>query len=117
MDPRLKTELQHLDGVDVRWDVPRADYTTWHVGGPATCLIRPLHLAGLQRAVQVLNTHTYPFFVLGRGSNVLVSDAGVHAAAGARAHDIAALIQVAREKVFERFQVKLELEIQLLMTS
>jgi len=81
MDPRLKTELQHLDGVDVRWDVPLADYTTWHVGGPATCLIRPLHLAGLQRAVQVLNTHTYPYFVLGRGSNVLVSDAGVRAAA------------------------------------
>ena len=117
MDRRVNTKLQHLDGVGGRWEVPRADYTTWHVGGPATCLIRPLHLAGLQRAVQVLNTHTYPFFVLGRGSNVLVSDAGVHAAAGARAHDIAALIQVAREKVFERFQVKLELEIQLLMTS
>jgi len=81
MDPRLKTELQHLDGVDVRWHVPLADYTTWHVGGPATCLIRPHHLAGLQRAVQVLNTHTYPYFVLGRGSNVLVSDAGVRIAA------------------------------------
>ncbi len=83
MDPRLKTELQHLDGVDVGWDVPLADDTTWHVGGPATCLIRPLHLAGLQRAVQVLNTYTYsyPFFVLGLGSDLLVSDVGVRAAA------------------------------------
>jgi UDP-N-acetylmuramate dehydrogenase len=32
----------------------------------------------------------------------------------ARARDIAGLIQVAREQVFERFQVKLELEIQVL---
>jgi UDP-N-acetylmuramate dehydrogenase len=81
MDPRLKTELQHLDGVDVRWEAPLADYTTWRVGGPATCLIRPLHLAGLQRTVQVLNTYSYPYFALGRGSNLLVSDAGVRAAA------------------------------------
>jgi UDP-N-acetylmuramate dehydrogenase len=81
MNPRLKTELQHLDGVDVSWDVPLAEYTTWRVGGPATCLIRPLHLAGLQRTVQVLNTYSYPYFPLGRGSNLLVSDAGVRAAA------------------------------------
>jgi UDP-N-acetylmuramate dehydrogenase len=81
MDPRLKTELQHLDGVDVRWDVPLAEYTTWRVGGPATCLVRPLHLAGLQRTVRVLNTYSYPYFPLGRGSNILVSDAGVRAAA------------------------------------
>ncbi|HYA03508.1 MAG TPA: UDP-N-acetylmuramate dehydrogenase [Syntrophobacteria bacterium] len=81
MDPRLKAELQHLDGVDVRWDAPLAEYTTWRVGGPATCLIRPLHLAGLQRTVQVLNTYSYPYFALGRGSNLLVSDAGVRAAA------------------------------------
>lgn len=107
MDPRLKTELQHLDGVDVRWGVPWTDRAPWHAGGPATCLIRPLHVAGLQRAVQVLNTHTPLFFVLGRGSNRLVSDAGV------RARDNAALIQVAREKVLERLQVELELEVHL----
>jgi UDP-N-acetylmuramate dehydrogenase len=38
-------------------------------------------LAGLQRTVQVLNTYAYPYFALGRGSNLLVSDAGVRAAA------------------------------------
>jgi UDP-N-acetylenolpyruvoylglucosamine reductase len=102
MDPRLKTELQHLDGVDVRWGVPRADYTAWHVGGPATCLIRPLHLAGLQRAVQVLNTYTYPFFVPGRDSNLLMSDVGGCAAA------------ITLKQAFERFRVKVELEIQVL---
>jgi len=100
MDARSKTELQHLDGVDVRWDVPFAGYTTWHVGGPAMCLIRPLHLAGLQRAVQVLNTHMYPFFVLGRGSNVRARHVWVRTPA------------IRLEKVFERFQVKLEIEIQ-----
>lgn len=98
MDRRVKTELQHLDGVGGRWEVPRADYTTWHVGGPATSLIRPHHLAGLQRAVQVLNDHTYPLFVPGRGSNLVGSDAGVGAAA------------ISLKQAFERFQVKLKIQ-------
>jgi UDP-N-acetylmuramate dehydrogenase len=99
MDPRLNTELQHLDGVDIRWDVPRTDYTTWHVGGPATSLIRPLHLAGLQRAVRVLNPNTYPFFALGRSSDLLLSHAGARGAA------------ITLEQAFERCHVKLEIQV------
>jgi UDP-N-acetylenolpyruvoylglucosamine reductase len=53
-------------------------------------------LAGLQRAVQVLNTHNY--FVLGRGSSLLVSGAGVRAAA------------ITLKQDFERFQVMVELQ-------
>jgi UDP-N-acetylmuramate dehydrogenase len=81
MDPNLKKQLQHLDGVDVDWDVPLAGHTSLRVGGPVSCLISPRHLAGLQTAVRVLNTHHFPYFVMGRGSNLLVADAGVRAAA------------------------------------
>ena len=58
MDPRLKKELQRLDGVKADWD-----------------------LAGLQTAVQVLNQKHYPYFILGRGTNLLVQDAAVRAVA------------------------------------
>jgi hypothetical protein len=46
----------------------------------------------------VLNDHTCPFFVPGRGSNLVGSDAGVGAAA------------ISLEQAFERFQVKLKIQ-------
>ncbi|MEJ2428820.1 MAG: UDP-N-acetylmuramate dehydrogenase [Deltaproteobacteria bacterium] len=81
MDDRLKKELQHLDGVEVDWDIIMAEHTSLRVGGPVFCLLRPLDLVGLQTALQVLNQHHYPYFILGRGTNLLVQDAGMRAVA------------------------------------
>jgi UDP-N-acetylmuramate dehydrogenase len=81
MDSDLKKELQHLDGVAVEWDVTLAGHTSLRVGGPVSCLLRPLNLAGLRSTVQVLSQNNYPYFILGRGTNLLVSDRGVQAAA------------------------------------
>jgi UDP-N-acetylmuramate dehydrogenase len=81
MDPGLRKELQHLDGVEADWDVIMAGHTSLRVGGPVSCLLRPLNLAGLQTAVQVLNQNHYPYFILGRGTNLLVQDAGLKAVA------------------------------------
>ena len=81
MDPRLKKELQRLDGVKADWDVILAGHTSLRVGGPVSCILRPLDLAGLQTAVQVLNQKHYPYFILGRGTNLLVQDAAVRAVA------------------------------------
>ena len=55
---------------------PMSGHTTFKVGGPAACLIE------LEREEQLCNIQRYlsfveiPFFVLGNGSNVLVSDEG-----------------------------------------
>lgn len=55
---------------------PMSGHTTFKVGGPAACLIE------LEREEQLCNIKRYlslvevPFFVLGNGSNVLVSDEG-----------------------------------------
>ena len=81
MEYKLKKELQHLDGVKADWDVIMAGHTSLHVGGPVSCLLRPLELAGLQKAVRVLNQNHYPYFILGRGTNLLVQDAGTRAVA------------------------------------
>lgn len=81
MDPELKKQLQHLDGVKVEWNVMLTGHTSLRVGGPVSCLLRPLNLAGLQTAVQVLNTYHHPYFILGRGTNLLVRDGGSRAAA------------------------------------
>jgi UDP-N-acetylmuramate dehydrogenase len=81
LDPELKKQLQHLDGVEADWDIMLAGHTSLRVGGPVSCLLRPLDLAGLQTAVQVLNQNHYPYFILGRGTNLLVQDAGIRAVA------------------------------------
>lgn len=58
--------------------VVMANYTTARVGGPADALL-PVHTtADLERAVRFLWEEKLPFYILGSGSNVLVSDAGYH---------------------------------------
>jgi UDP-N-acetylmuramate dehydrogenase len=81
MEAKLKKQIQHLDGVEVDWNVMLTGHTSLRVGGPVSCLLRPLNLAGLQTAVQVLNKNHHPYFILGRGTNLLVRDGGSRAAA------------------------------------
>lgn len=53
-----------------------AKHTTWHVGGPADVLFMPY---SVDECIEVLNAATLqniPLFILGNGSNLLVSDKG-----------------------------------------
>ena len=54
-----------------------APYTTFRIGGPADLLAVAHHQETLCRAVTLAWEYDIPCLVLGRGSNVLVSDAGV----------------------------------------
>jgi UDP-N-acetylmuramate dehydrogenase len=59
-------------------DVPIGPLTTYRVGGPAALLVEvdgEDDLAALSRAVRATGL---PVLVVGRGSNLLVADAGVH---------------------------------------
>lgn len=55
---------------------PMASHTTFRVGGPADCLITLENEQQLQKVQRYLHLVEIPFFVLGNGSNVLVSDEG-----------------------------------------
>ena len=65
-----------LGDQQVRSNEPLAHHTTFQVGGPADlyCIIESR--SKLQTALALLNAHNAPYFVLGRGSNLLVSDKG-----------------------------------------
>lgn len=54
---------------------PLADYTTWRVGGPATRLYKPAHLADLIVFLKQLPQNE-PLLWLGLGSNSLIRDKG-----------------------------------------
>ncbi len=62
---------------EVRIDEPLADHTTFRVGGPADLFARPRSGADLTQLLKFAEREAVPWFVLGGGSNILVSDRGV----------------------------------------
>jgi UDP-N-acetylmuramate dehydrogenase len=65
---------------DVQVDARVARYTTWRVGGPARLLCVVRDGEELRRAVETVRAAGLSWIVIGRGSNVLVDDAGVEGA-------------------------------------
>lgn len=60
----------------IRQDVPLAPYTTFGIGGPARFFAEAETEAEVIEAVRWAEGNAVPLFVLGGGSNLLVSDAG-----------------------------------------
>ena len=64
----------------IRRDEPLAGHTTLRVGGPADVYVEPASEADLAAVVNFCNARGVPFFVIGRGSNLLVRDGGFRGA-------------------------------------
>ena len=62
--------------MEFRQKVPLAPYTTFEVGGPAAWFAEAATEADIEAAVEFADARKLRLFVLGGGSNVLVSDAG-----------------------------------------
>ena len=67
--------VERLPGIER--NVPLAPLTTFKVGGPADWLLRTERASEVLAAVEAARADGIPITVLGGGSNVLVSDAGV----------------------------------------
>ena len=55
---------------------PMAGHTTFRIGGPADCLLQLENEEQLKKVQKYLNLIEIPMFILGNGSNLLVSDHG-----------------------------------------
>jgi UDP-N-acetylmuramate dehydrogenase len=60
----------------VQENVPLAPLTTFKLGGPARYFVEAASIAEVEEAVTFSRSHDLPLFVLGGGSNLVVSDAG-----------------------------------------
>ncbi|MFC1735606.1 UDP-N-acetylmuramate dehydrogenase [Candidatus Hydrogenedentota bacterium] len=72
-------QIETIEGFvsgDIRRDEPLSDHTTFRVGGNADLWLRPGPPDDLVSLVAFLSSEQIPYKVMGRGSNVLVSDAG-----------------------------------------
>ena len=61
----------------VKYDVPMAEHTWFRLGGPAKYYVEPTSEEQLLEVVHRCHDNNVPFYVLGRGSNLLVADQGV----------------------------------------
>jgi UDP-N-acetylmuramate dehydrogenase len=64
----------------VRRNEPLSMHTTFRIGGPADLFLEPENRDDFERAIEYLDKKSIPFFLLGRGSNVLACDRGTRKA-------------------------------------
>jgi len=74
---RLGTEIQRRIGVKTSRDEPLARFTTMRVGGPADLFAEVHNAFELRGIVRLARGRGAPYFVMGRGSDLVVSDAGI----------------------------------------
>lgn len=74
---QLISDIQAANIGEIRTNERLAPYTTWKIGGPADCLVIPQTKEQVAAAIQFLYERGVPWTVIGRGSNLLVSDKGI----------------------------------------
>jgi UDP-N-acetylenolpyruvoylglucosamine reductase len=81
----------------IRRDEPMAKHTTLRVGGPADVFVEPASEADLAAIVKLCGEHGIHFFILGRGSNLLVRDGGFRGVVIRLSHPDFSKIEIAGE--------------------
>ena len=77
MNEEIKQKFCREFGSDrVLLEEPMKRHTTFRIGGPAEVFVMPGNLEEVQRILEICRTEDLPYFILGNGSNLLVSDRG-----------------------------------------
>ena len=71
------TDIQRRIGVKTSRDEPLSRFTTMRVGGPADLFATAHNAHELRALVRFARTRGLPHFILGRGSDVVIADAGI----------------------------------------
>lgn len=80
MDNSLIHELIEVlsnDETRVKTNEPMKEHTTFRIGGDAEIMVFPESVEEIKKTVEVAKKHCANVFVLGNGSNLLVSDKGI----------------------------------------
>lgn len=71
------TKLQtYIKEGDILFKEPMSGHTSFRVGGPADYFVQPASREEIREAIMAAKEEKVPFFVIGNGSNLLVSDRG-----------------------------------------
>ncbi|MHB1394197.1 MAG: UDP-N-acetylmuramate dehydrogenase [Clostridia bacterium] len=69
-----------LDIDNILYNEPMKNHTSFKLGGPADIFIEPDNRSELSKAIKSLREHSIPYYIIGNGSNLLVSDKGLRGA-------------------------------------
>ncbi|MDD3277561.1 MAG: UDP-N-acetylmuramate dehydrogenase [Lachnospiraceae bacterium] len=74
---KVSQQFIEAAGADrVKVQEPMKQHTTFRIGGPADYFLTPESIEEVQKLIQICDQQQIPYFILGNGSNLLVSDAG-----------------------------------------
>lgn len=65
-----------LNEEQIHIDAPMKKYTTFKIGGPADILVKPKTEGELSSILKICAKEQLPYYIIGNGSNLLVSDDG-----------------------------------------
>lgn len=68
--------IQIVEEKQVLCDEPMSKHTTFRVGGPADYFVMPQSIEEVQKIVAFCKKSEMPYYIIGNGSNLLVSDSG-----------------------------------------
>ena len=74
MSKKWKNDISGIRNVEVIWNEPLSRHTTYRVGGVVTCIAYPLCAEATTEILKILKLNKVPYFILGKGSNLLVAD-------------------------------------------
>lgn len=83
----------------VRRNEPLAKRTTLRVGGPADVYVEPASEADLAAVLKLCAARDEMFFVLGRGSNLLVRDGGIRGVVICLAHPAFSAVEIVGDRI------------------
>ncbi|WP_245856169.1 FAD-binding protein [Paenibacillus rigui] len=72
--------LIEKSGIPFTTNTPLHSYTTWKIGGPCDLMVFPRSVEEASECIRIFNTAGIPWMIIGKGSNMLVSDDGFHGA-------------------------------------
>ena len=73
---KIIEKLKQIQNLKVEENVMLKKYTTFKVGGPANIFVTPRTKQALMNLTQIINETDQSYFVLGKGSNIIVGDKG-----------------------------------------
>ena len=77
MEQNFETCLYNVvDAAKIQKDEPMKKHTTFRIGGPADYFIMPSNEKELAETIRVCREFSIPIYIVGNGSNLLVSDKG-----------------------------------------
>ncbi len=71
------SEIQKIFKGKITLNEPLSRFTTFRIGGDADYFVEPLDIDDAANIVKYAKEHGIPYYVMGNGSNILISDEGI----------------------------------------